>query len=106
MLCSIADNVGFFSLWVIMSIGGLTSMVILSSTLFYPFYVKPTFERWQMKTNPQFPSPALVKKEIIHMCKGLSVGVLCPAFALVAKRWGLSQGINGLLFFALLNFAS
>jgi len=95
MLCEIATNHGFFALWIVMTVLGLVSMVLLSSTLFIPYYVFPTFEKWQMKNNPKFPSPLLVKKEIIHMCKGLSVATLCPAFTLMASKWGLSQGYCG-----------
>eukprot|EP01032_Pedospumella_encystans_P021139 gene21139-23993_t len=78
-----------------MSVLGLVSMLLLSSALFYPYYVHPTFERWQRKNNPKFPSPELVKKEIIHMCKGLSAATLCPAFTLMASKWGYSQGYCG-----------
>lgn len=31
-----------------------------------------------MKTNPAFPPPELVRREIIQMCRGLSVAILCP----------------------------
>jgi lathosterol oxidase len=95
MLCEIATNNGFFLLWVVMTVLGLLSMVVLSGSVFYPYYVDVTFEKWQMKNNPKFPSPLLVKKEIVHMCKGLSVATLCPAFTLMASRWGVSQGYCG-----------
>lgn len=55
----------------------------------------PTFERWQMKNNPKFPPPEMVKKEIVHMCKGIAVAILCPAFTLVISRTGHSQGYCG-----------
>lgn len=92
VLCQIGEEYGFFAIWTVLSVLGLTSMLIMSSIIFRPYYYSPTMERWQYKSNPKFPSPALVKKEIIHMCKGLSVGVLCPAFAIVAKQWDMSQG--------------
>jgi lathosterol oxidase len=95
MLCEVGTNHGFFALWMVMSVLGLVSMLVLSSALFYPYYVTPTFERWKLKNNPKFPSPELVKKEIIHMCKGLSVATLCPAFTLMASKWGYSQGYCG-----------
>lgn len=75
---------------------GLLSMLVLSGTLFYYYYSNPTFEMWQMKSNPRFPSPLLVKKEIIHMCKGLIVATLCPAFTLAASSQGWSYGYCGL----------
>jgi lathosterol oxidase len=72
---------------------GLLSMIILSGSVFYPYYMKPTYEKWIYKNNKEFPNPLLVKKEIIHMCKGLSVATLCPAFTLMASQWGFSKGI-------------
>lgn len=95
MLCEIGTNNGIFVLWLAMTVLGLISMVVLSGSIFYPYYMNPTFERWQMKNNPKFPSALLVKKEIIHMCKGLSVATLCPAFTLMASKWGISHGYCG-----------
>jgi len=85
MLCEIGASYGFVALWVTMTVSGFVSMIILSSILFYPLYVKPTFEIWKWKSNPKFPSPALVKKEIVQMTKGLAVATLCPAIALMAS---------------------
>ena len=48
MLCEIGTQHGLFALWATMTVLGLISMLILSSFLFYPYYVKPTFERWQV----------------------------------------------------------
>lgn len=96
MLCEIGTQYGFVALWVTLTVLGLLSMLVLSGLLFWPYYYAPTFERWVLKTNPAFPSPALVKKEIIHMCKGLSVATLCPAFTLMMSKWGMSHGYCGL----------
>ena len=95
MLCEIGTEYGFVALWVALTVLGLLSMLILSGLLFWPYYYAPTFERWTLKTNPTFPSPALVKKEIIHMCKGLAVATLCPAFTLMMSKWGVSKGYCG-----------
>lgn len=95
MFCEISDNFGFGFLWIVMTALGLLSMIVLSSVVFYPYYVNPSFNTWNMKNNPNYPSPLLVKKEIIHMCKGLSVATLCPAFTLILSKYGLSQGYCG-----------
>lgn len=95
MLCEIATNYGYFVLWIVMTVLAFISVLILSGSLFYPYYVKPTFEKWQYKNNPKFPTPQMVKKEIIQMCKGLAAATLCPAFALMASKWGVSQGYCG-----------
>lgn len=95
MLCELGTSYGFFALWIFMSLLGLLMMLILSSIVFYYYYMIPTYEKWVYKNNPKFPTPELVQKEIIHMCKGLSVATLCPAFSLMASKWGLSQGYCG-----------
>jgi lathosterol oxidase len=96
MLCEISSELGFFAIWMIMTALGLLSMLVLSGSLFYLYYWQPSFEQWQYKSNPKFPSPLLVKKEIIHMCKGLIVATLCPAFTLAASSAGWSHGYCGL----------
>jgi lathosterol oxidase len=95
MLCEIGTELGFFPLWMSMTALGLLSMLILSGVIFYYYYVTPTYEMWQYKSNPKFPSPLLVKKEIIHMCKGLIVAALCPAFTLAISSSGYSHGYCG-----------
>lgn len=94
----------FLQLWAFFTIAGLLSMVVLSGGLFLPYYGRPTFERWRLKNNKDFPSALLVKKEIVHMCKGLVVATLCPTFTIMATRrdyplrdmlWGKSQGYCG-----------
>lgn len=64
----------------------------MSFALFYPYYVTPTYERWVYKSNPRFPSPLSVKKEIIQMCKGLVVATFCPALTLYLSQKGYSNG--------------
>lgn len=98
MLCEISTHYGFFATWMAFTILGFLSMIILSGSLFYPYYVKPTYERWVYKSNPKFPSPLLVKREIKHMCKGLIVATVCPAFTLLATKWGISHGYCGLTY--------
>lgn len=96
MLCEIGTAYGFFALWGFFTVAGLISMIILSGSIFYPYYMKPTYEKWIYKSNPRFPSPLLVKKEIIQMCKGLIVATFCPAFTLFLSKWGYSNGYCGL----------
>lgn len=96
MFCEIENATGFLVIWLVFTAIGLVSMLFLSGTIFYIYYVDPSFETWQYKSNPKFPSPFLVKKEIIHMCKGLSVATLCPAFTLTLSKLGWSYGYCGL----------
>ena len=85
MLCEIGSRYGFVAIWMFTTIAGFVSMVVLSSLVFYPLYCKPTFESWIWKSNPKFPSPALVKKEIVQMTKGLVVATLIPAFVITME---------------------
>lgn len=39
MFCEVADTFGYVALWAAMSVSGLVAMLLLSSLLFYPFYV-------------------------------------------------------------------
>jgi lathosterol oxidase len=95
MLCEIGSQFGYLTLWATFTSLGLLSMIILSGAVFIPYYVYPTFERWQYKSNDKFPSPALVKKEIIHMCKGLCVATLCPTFTVMSAKWGVTNSYCG-----------
>jgi lathosterol oxidase len=85
MLCEIGEQHGFLALWAAMSALGALSVLVLSSVVFIPFYGRPSFEKWQYKTNPKFPSPQLVRKEVWQSLKGVAVGVLCPVFAVYAS---------------------
>ncbi len=95
MLSEVGTEYGFFAPWFFYTAMGLFAMIVLSSSVFYPYYVKPTYEKWIYKSNPRFPTPLLVKKEIIHMCKGLVIATVCPTFTLMATKWGISHGYCG-----------
>lgn len=73
------------ALWGATSLLGAFSVLVLSGMVFLPFYGRPTFEKWQYKMNPKFPSAQLVRKEIAQSLKGVAVGVLCPVFAIYAS---------------------
>lgn len=95
MLCEIGENYGYLAVWVTLSLLGALATITFSSVVFIPYYAYPTYEKWTRKCNPKYPSPALVRKEIIQSLKGVAIGVLCPAFALYSSSKGLSQGYCG-----------
>lgn len=95
MLCEIGENYGYFAVWMTLSLLGAVATITLSSAVFIPYYAYPTYEKWTRKCNPKYPSPALVRKEIIQSLKGVAIGVLCPAFALYSSSKGLSHGYCG-----------
>ena len=96
MLCEIEASGSFFSTWAALTLMGLLSQLAFSGSAFYYYYVTPTFEKWQWKSNPAFPPPEKVRDEITMMLKGLCSATLCPAASLYLARHGLSQGYCGL----------
>mmetsp|Transcript_14353 Transcript_14353/g.21507 ORF Transcript_14353/g.21507 Transcript_14353/m.21507 type:complete len:292 (+) Transcript_14353:116-991(+) len=95
MLCEISSQYGFLAVWLSMSLLGVVSVLTLSGAVFLPFYAYPSYEKWVRKSNPKFPSPELVRKEIIQSLKGVAIGVVCPAFALYASYSGMLHGYCG-----------
>lgn len=73
---------------------GAISVLILSGSAFYLYYAKPSYNTWLRKSNPKYPSPEIVRKEILQSLKGVAVGVLCPVFAIYATRSELF-GVKG-----------
>jgi lathosterol oxidase len=57
----------------------------------------PTFERWQQQVDPtQFPSPQMVRREVLQMLKGVLSASFCPALALYLVESGWSKAYAGL----------
>ncbi len=93
MLCEIASSAHFSSpllefavIWAVLTALGGLSIAVLSGSVFYCYYAAPTFEQWQLKLNPAFPSPAKIKLEIVQTTKGLMAATLCPALALFLSQ--------------------
>jgi len=96
MLCEVQAWGNFFATWVFLSVLGLVLMLIMSGTVFWFYYVNPTYERWQYKCNPKFPTPELVRNEVIQMIKGLAAATFCPSLSLYLATKGLSQAYCGM----------
>ena len=79
-MCSISSN--FLVLWISLSILGLFTILISSSLAFYYYYINITFEKWQHKINPEYPTPQKVRDEIVLMLKGIVFSALCPALSI------------------------
>jgi len=95
MLCEIQTWGNFLSTWLILSIAGLVAMFIMSGSLFWKYYMNPTFESWRYKSNPKYPEPEKVRDEILLMLKGLYSSTFCPALALFLSQHGYSQAYCG-----------
>jgi lathosterol oxidase len=95
VLCEIMNGseLGFVETWLLLTVAGFLSFVLISGVPFVYYYVYPTYDKWLMKTNRNYPSVELVRSEIYKSGKGVPVVVLCPTLALyLAKIGKYSQG--------------
>ena len=106
MLCEIANltsnaALDFVISWLVLTLLGGLSMFLLSGSVFYLYYMRPTYEKWQRKLNPEFPSPVMVRLEVRQMLKSLMAATLVPAATLILsqerfRHLGLAQAYCGL----------
>ena len=87
----------FVASWAAFVSAALLAVLFTSGPLFYKYYwpSQITFEKWQYKTNPKFPSPEKVRDEIIQTLKGLGAAALAPAASVYAARHGWSKAYCG-----------
>jgi lathosterol oxidase len=93
MLCEISPNP--ILTWMVLNLLGLAMIGVMSGGLFLLYYVRPTYDKWLRKSNPEFPAPASVKQEILQMTKGMMVATLCPAIAMWMGQHGYSKAYCG-----------
>ena len=64
-----------------------------SGIVFYHYYwpSKITYEKWQYKTNPKYPTPEKVRDEIVQTAKGIFTATLCPALSMYLAAQGKSK---------------
>jgi lathosterol oxidase len=96
MLYALAQRGNFFITWLVLTVLAFALMMVMSGSLFYLYYARPSFEAWQRKSNPAFPEPALVRREVLQMLKGIYTATLCPALALHLVNAGWSKAYGGL----------
>lgn len=95
MLCEVARHGNFFTTWAALTFMALASTLAMSAWIFRRWYWRPTFAQWQKKSNPKFPPPAMVRREVLQMLKGLVTATTCPALALTLISRGTSKGYCG-----------
>ncbi len=59
------------------------------------YYVNPTYEKWKYKINPAYPSPDMVRNEIILMLQGVVVAAFCPALSFYLSTRHMSNTFCG-----------
>jgi len=96
MLYALAQQGHFLLTWLVLTVVAFVLTMLMSGVLFYRYYAHPTFETWQRKSNPQFPKPAMVRREVLQMLKGIYTATLCPAIALHLVDAGWSHAYGGL----------
>lgn len=96
MLYALAQQGHFLLTWLVLTVVAFGMTMLMSGVLFYRYYAHPTFERWQNKSNPQFPKPAMIRREVLQMLKGIYTATLCPAIALHLVDAGWSHAYGGL----------
>jgi sterol desaturase/sphingolipid hydroxylase (fatty acid hydroxylase superfamily) len=71
--------------WLSLSILGAVAIVLASATVFYYYYWPSniTFEKWQLKSNPKYPSAEKVRDECVQTLKGIFFATICPMLAIV-----------------------
>ncbi|CAF0845094.1 unnamed protein product [Adineta steineri] len=98
MLCEISFYFGnnFFYTWFILSLITFIVLMIISSLIFYCYYVKITYSKWLKKTNPKYPSVENVRNEILLMLKGILSGTFCPSMTIYLMSKNQLKGYCGI----------
>lgn len=95
MLCEVSALNNFFVTWGVMMLLGLLIVGIMSGSLFWKYYVNPTYDTWVIKTNPRYPTAAMVRSEIMQTCKGIFTATIPPAIALWLAQRNMSKAYCG-----------
>eukprot|EP00440_Ansanella_granifera_P049049 gb/GFBE01053141.1/.p1 GENE.gb/GFBE01053141.1/~~gb/GFBE01053141.1/.p1 ORF type:complete len:297 (+),score=63.35 gb/GFBE01053141.1/:1-891(+) len=97
MICEAANALGenFFGMWIILTIFGIATAVIMSGITFARLYWKPTFEQWQYKSNPKYPKPEHVRTEVLLTLKCIALSTIFPALSLYLAAQGRSEAFCG-----------
>lgn len=95
MLCEVSIASNPLVLWATISVLGLASVGLLSGACFYALYVKASYETWRHKTNAKYPSPRMVRAEVVQTVKGIATASVCPALSIYLAQSGHSQAFCG-----------
>lgn len=97
VLCEVAEWGGqnLFWTWFVFSVAGLVLTMGLSGFVFSRLYWAPTYEWWRYKSNPKFPLPIQVRKEVLQTLKCISLSTVCPAISVYLTAQGKSEAFCG-----------
>jgi lathosterol oxidase len=87
----------FLVTWLAFTAVAILAVALTSGPLFYAYYwpSNVTFEKWQRKSNPTFPSPEKVRDEIIQTLKAVMYAAICPAASVWLAVHGHSRAYCG-----------
>lgn len=98
VLCEIMNgsDFGFLETWAVLSGAAFLSLGVICGIPFRYYYMHPTYEKWLIKTNREYPSAAMVRSEAYKTLTGSVFVTLSPTVALyLAKRGWHSQAYCG-----------
>eukprot|EP00933_Yihiella_yeosuensis_P050891 TRINITY_DN48696_c0_g1_i1.p1 TRINITY_DN48696_c0_g1~~TRINITY_DN48696_c0_g1_i1.p1 ORF type:complete len:299 (+),score=53.10 TRINITY_DN48696_c0_g1_i1:181-1077(+) len=97
MICEVADQLGGNAIgtWLLFTVMAMIVGMGSSSFAFAKLYWKPTFEQWQYKSNPKYPKPEQVKREVLLTLKCVALTTICPTLSLHLRHTGLSKAYCG-----------
>jgi lathosterol oxidase len=96
MLYELAQRGNFFTTWAALTVLAFLLTLLMSGAMFRLYYWRPSFASWQQKSNPAYPKPTMVRREVLQMLKGIYTATLCPALALHLVDAGWSKAYGGL----------
>eukprot|EP01062_Namystynia_karyoxenos_P056741 TRINITY_DN47660_c0_g1_i1.p2 TRINITY_DN47660_c0_g1~~TRINITY_DN47660_c0_g1_i1.p2 ORF type:complete len:325 (+),score=107.74 TRINITY_DN47660_c0_g1_i1:88-975(+) len=91
-LPALGDN--FLVTWALLTFLAGLSIFGGSGFVFWHYYQRPTYEQWRWKTNPSYPSPETVRREIWQTVKSLVVASLCPALSVYFAHTRPGSGLS------------
>ena len=89
---SSSNDYSFFEIWSVLSLLSLLSLTAFSTISFNFLYVRPTFQMWRYKINPDYPPPIKVREEIIVMMRGLFFSTIPPALSIYLAKQNIGYG--------------
>jgi lathosterol oxidase len=97
-VCLLSQRQGltFWHYWFFLTLLSLITLTAFSGMAFYSLYWKPSFAIWPYKINPNFPTPAKVKEEILVMLQGLIFSTLFPSLSVYFMTMGWGRGYCGI----------
>ena len=90
-----AAALSFVYLWAALSLLAIPLILAMSAAAFRFYYWRPTYDTWKLKSNPKYPAPTTVRREILQTLACGALSTLCPAAALHLSAQGKLKAYCG-----------